>query len=668
MAISGERCQRSGGPNERMSETSPLSYRADIDGLRAVAVLGVLAYHAFPKMVTGGFSGVDVFFVISGFLITSIIVKEIAEQRFSLATFYARRIKRLFPALILVLAATAFFGWFYLLPHEYRALGRHIAAGAAYIINFTLKSESGYFDGDADEKPLLHLWSLAVEEQFYLVWPLILMAVTPRRYLLAVIAAIFFGSLASNMARVGTNGAAAFYLPQNRFWELAMGAMLALAPERLRALPQPASNMLSVAGLALIASGYWGLHARLHYPGAWALIPCMGAMCLIAAGPNAIVNRLLLANPIAVAIGLISYPLYLWHWPLLSFQSILAIDSISARLGALAAAAVLATLTYLLAERPIRHARKPVYAIALFGIAMCFVPLGVLARKEILPPRLAGPAFQDLSAAARDWKFLDDKARIPAPGSADIRKAGSGAHRILFFGDSNVQQYWPRVEKLLGDGSQATVYFATAQGCLPAPGVTEPFHPACNGFAENVERFAESEKIKTIVLAAAWGSYFRDPRYRIGVGAGNSILYGKPGYAKAISAFGDMLARLRAQGADVWLVLSIPVGGTLPPQSSLQRAISGEAVFLPSQLSRAAFEKSWSPIRADIVSAAQAAGVRVIDPVETLCSPDICPGRTASGAFIYKDPSHLRASFAREHATFIDTVFNGTEAGTAPSP
>ena len=194
-----------------------MTYRPDIDGLRAIAVLCVVAYHAMPEVVRGGFIGVDVFFVISGFLISTIIMRAKDEGRFSLLDFYARRIKRLFPALTVVLAATALLGWFYLLPHEFRALGKHLTAGAGYFINFTLKKEAGYFDVSAAEKPLLHLWSLAVEEQFYIVWPVLLLLVAGRRRTLAVLAAITIASLASNLVAINKNAAGAFYLPQNRF-------------------------------------------------------------------------------------------------------------------------------------------------------------------------------------------------------------------------------------------------------------------------------------------------------------------------------------------------------------------------------------------------------------------------------------------------------------------
>ena len=215
----------------------PIAYRPDIDGMRALAVLAVVGYHAAPGVIKGGYVGVDVFFVISGFLISSIILSEREAGSFSLVGFYGRRIRRLFPALALVLAATWLLGWFYLLPHEFRALGKHMAAGAAYFINFTLKRESGYFDVAADDKPLLHLWSLSVEEQFYIFWPLLLLLIRGRRSLIAVIAALAIASFVGGLHALGKNQASAFYLPHWRVWELAVGRYS--LPSRSARAPAP---------------------------------------------------------------------------------------------------------------------------------------------------------------------------------------------------------------------------------------------------------------------------------------------------------------------------------------------------------------------------------------------------------------------------------------------
>jgi peptidoglycan/LPS O-acetylase OafA/YrhL len=203
-------------------------YRPDIDGLRAIAVLSVVIFHAFPKSIKGGFIGVDIFFVISGFLISTIIMGSLERNSFSFIEFYSRRIKRIFPALLLVLIASFVFGWFALLADEYKQLGKHIAGGAGFVSNFVLWKESGYFDNDAETKPLLHLWSLGVEEQFYIVWPLLLwFAWKQRLNLLTVTMVVVAISFSLNVNTVQNDATAAFYSPQTRFWELLAGSILA---------------------------------------------------------------------------------------------------------------------------------------------------------------------------------------------------------------------------------------------------------------------------------------------------------------------------------------------------------------------------------------------------------------------------------------------------------
>jgi peptidoglycan/LPS O-acetylase OafA/YrhL len=203
-------------------------YRADIDGLRAIAVLGVVAFHAFPELLPGGFIGVDIFFVISGFLISTIIFENIEAKSFSFVDFYCRRIRRIFPALLLVIAASFAFAWFVLLPAEFKQLGKHILGGAGFFSNLLLWSESGYFDKSAEAKPLLHLWSLGIEEQFYIVWPLLLWAGWKLRInWLALIFSITVLSFFLNLHMVYADAVATFYSPLTRFWELSVGAVLA---------------------------------------------------------------------------------------------------------------------------------------------------------------------------------------------------------------------------------------------------------------------------------------------------------------------------------------------------------------------------------------------------------------------------------------------------------
>ncbi len=283
--------------------SSPLSWRPDIDGLRAVAVTAVVIFHAFPHRLPGGFAGVDVFFVISGFLISSLIYAGLEKGRWSFAEFYERRIRRLFPALILVLSACLAFGLYALHENELKPLGKHTAGGAAFVANFVLWSEAGYFDTAAAEKPLLHLWSLGIEEQFYLVWPLLLwMAwrLRPRpSTLIALLAALATLSFGLDLWRIEHDRVGTFYSPFTRFWELLAGGALAgfarwVAHPKSRTAPHTAAGF---AGAALLVGSFALLDPAQAFPGALALAPVLGAALLIAAGPATPTGRLLATPP-----------------------------------------------------------------------------------------------------------------------------------------------------------------------------------------------------------------------------------------------------------------------------------------------------------------------------------------------------------------------------------
>lgn len=363
------------------------SYRPDIDGLRAVAVLAVIGFHAFPQWVPGGFVGVDIFFVISGYLISTIILTALNAGRFSFATFYARRIRRIFPALIAVLAACYAAGWFVLYADPFEQLGKHIAGGAGFVSNYVLWRESGYFDADADTKPLLHLWSLGIEEQFYLVWPLmVFVAWKARLNLVALTIVVFVVSSYFNGEGIRRDLVGTFYSPWTRFWELTAGSALAaivtdqgtwlgakfrLLYDALRARA-PVRDGLAIAGLALAMGAVFGLDRTRHYPGLWALIPVMGAFVIIAAGPDTWLNRTVLSHRVLVGIGLISYPLYLWHWPLLSFARLLRSDTPppAVRSAVILVAVVLAWLTYVLIEKPIRFGPSRRWVVPVLCVLM----------------------------------------------------------------------------------------------------------------------------------------------------------------------------------------------------------------------------------------------------------------------------------------------------------
>ena len=360
-------------------------YRPDIDGLRAIAVLSVVLFHYFPSLAHGGFVGVDVFFVISGFLISKHIWEELGAGTFSIRTFYARRVRRIFPALGVVLLACLAMGWVILTPGEYEQLGKHTAAGAAFVSNIIFWKESGYFDNAADTKPLLHLWSLGIEEQFYIVWPLFLAFCW--RYIKRIgwaLLCVMGASLAYSMMVVGHDVVADFYSPLTRFWELALGAGLAYVTAQNPALSTQGRSYISVIGFSLILGAVIIVEPDFAFPGAWALLPTLGAACLIYAGEDAWLNRQVLSHRLLVWVGLVSYPLYLWHWPLLSFARIMESEtpSVEVRLWLIVASLVLAWMTYRFLERPIRsRPRSRTIVLTLCLTMFLLAAAGLIVRK-----------------------------------------------------------------------------------------------------------------------------------------------------------------------------------------------------------------------------------------------------------------------------------------------
>lgn len=353
-----------------------IAYRSDIDGLRAIAILTVVAFHAFPEVFPGGFIGVDVFFVISGFLITSILHQEIQAGRWSLASFYARRILRIFPALVLVLLACLIAGWHTLLAQEYMQLGKHLGLGAAFLSNIGLWWEAGYFDKASEAKPMLHLWSLAIEEQFYIVWPLLLwLILRSRRSATRIVAALAAVSLLLSIWWVWSDRTQAFYSPASRAWELLAGAWLALQPQLLQSVRTPVRGL----AVAVLLGATVLLNAKVPFPGAVALLPVLAAVLLIGLPATSDWTGRFLGHPWMVALGKVSYPWYLWHWPLLSFAYIIKSGqaSVGLRLGLVLVSLLLSALTYRLWELPLRRLPRRL-VISLLVAAMAI--LGLLGK------------------------------------------------------------------------------------------------------------------------------------------------------------------------------------------------------------------------------------------------------------------------------------------------
>ena len=367
-----------------MSPNTRLFYRPDIDGLRAISIISVLGYHAFPLAFSGGFVGVDVFFVISGFLITSIINTAEVRGTWSYSKFYALRIRRLFPALLVVLIVTILFGTMILSSEAMYELRSEALASCLFASNFFFMMRSGYFDTVASSKPLLHLWSLGIEEQFYLAWPLLLVIALRLRLTTIICVVVVVASFTYCVITQHSDAHKAFFSPLARAWEFGIGAILVRGedgvllylPKRIRFKVERnvIPNLCNLTSLVLVVGSVLLLDDAFAFPGWLTLFPVFGAVLFIAAGPEAFLNRTLMSSRWLVYLGLISYPLYLWHWPILFFARILKGQNLSTAtlIGCLVFAAALAAFTYEVIERPLRlRLRLPLSAgILLTGMMM----------------------------------------------------------------------------------------------------------------------------------------------------------------------------------------------------------------------------------------------------------------------------------------------------------
>ena len=662
------------------------TYRPDIDGLRAVAIIPVVIFHAFPTVLPGGFVGVDIFFVISGFLISSIIFKGLQRESFTFSGFYANRIKRIFPALLLVLSVCCVFGWFFLLPGEYAQLGKHILGGAGYVENFVLRREAGYFDTKSYLKPLMHLWSLGIEEQFYLTYPFLLWLLWRlRRNLLAIIVLLTLISFSLNVWQARSNAVAAFFLPQTRFWELWAGGILAylnifkqdvrsrltgnwagLAPhisEGKLTSPRAATvnNILSIIGMLLVGAALVLVHEH-AFPGWWALLPVSGASLLILAGPDAWINRRILSNQTAVFVGLISYPLYLWHWPLLSFPRIIRGGelSVGVRIAAVMLSIVLSWATWRFVESPIRFGHKiwiKTAALALVSVIVACIGYTIYHHDGF------AVRFKNLSEDF-DWAHLEPYSTpdcrkavgLGSDGMEYCRSLGAGAPDVLLIGDSHAAALYRGLAPAYRQRSQ-TLMNLGAPGCVPFYD-TESYDLGmrqerdCRPIVNRMLEFAASSpSVRTIILSV------RGPLNMSGQGFGNDTRAPKEiawdGAAKDSSqadvfagAFRNTVLRLSATGKNVVLFIDWPELG-FDPRSCLPRPVP---LFSRTRslcgVPRSQVDARNRAYREDIFEMKKEfSGLRVFDPLPYLCDSVACYAMNA-GHLLYRDDNHLSAAGA----------------------
>jgi len=642
--------------------TGILGYRPEIDGLRAIAVLGVVTYHAFPKALRGGFAGVDIFFAISGYLISGILYKKLREGRFDFGEFYVRRIRRIFPSLLVMLGLSLLYGRLVLLPEEFRQMGRHIAAGALFIQNFVFWKESGYFDTSADLKPMEHLWSLAVEEQFYIIFPLILILLCKRpRNLLPTILIMLVISFCFNLVMSIQGRESDFFLTPYRAWEFLGGTILACwhFDGTHQVGGDWKSEAISVGGLLMLLIGFLAVDRSDPYPGWRALFPVCGTLMIIASGAGAWINRKVLAHPWVVWIGLISYPLYLFHWPALSFARIVKGGAVSPVIigGALAIALALAVLTYYFVEKPIRFSQTSKIVPCLILAYSIMGGIGCLVWQGVIPDSQPVEVKENLKWIS-DRDYFAGLDSVTEDGNVLVTMIGHGIPRTLFLGDSHMQQYIPRLKRIMETDSRFhgdAVVCVTKEGAPVIPGITRDDWPACKSLIPVFFKVLKTHsQISEVVIATQWNRYLfqeNQRKYRIaGIAVGS-----KEGTEEAIKGLKHLVSGLVQNGYHVTLMQSPPTDFLLSPKDRMKRSFLGVQLEESKPYSADRYKNKYSQVINAIEKTARESGAILFDPLPYLCTNGNCVN-SLDGAAIRFDECHLRPGYVREHAVFLDDL------------
>lgn len=661
---------------------SHIRYQAHIDGLRAVAVVPVVLCHAGFTAMSGGFVGVDVFFVISGFLITSLIVSDLDAGTFSLIGFYERRIRRILPALLAVIAACSLVAWLVFMPVEFAYFARSVIASVFFGSNVLFWQESGYFDAAAQVKPLLHTWSLAVEEQFYIFFPLLLMFLhrMGRGRLLAALGVIAVVSFGLNIWTTYDKPEFAFFMSPPRFWELLLGAFLALG-----VVPTVSSRLgnelLAALGLALILVAVFAYSDAMNFPGFAVLAPVAGAALVIFCGhQDCVIARLLSSRPF-VFVGLISYSLYLWHWPIIVFvRYYFGHDLSTAEAPAIVALSFgISILSWRWIEQPFRRKQNPLSRPRLFGMASAAMAAaagfgiyvnaseGVASR---LPPEAATAyaAKMDIIGAYREECFGDKFEDIRLVGGCPraLDEAKNQPLQYLVWGDSHANAMAPAIAKAAGAGRPGLL--VASPSCPPLldfntgtskRGRLERCHRANRAVLDLIS----DQNIPLVFMIARWPKYAHRSEYGTeGVFFDPSEPVGLEDHSAELRvALDKTLAELARRKAKVVLVMDVPEMGYDVPhalakafmtRSTSDIAPTREAVRLRQRLAMEVLSQS-----------ALKGEATLIDPTPEFCDQQRCSVRK-NGTILYHDEDHLTLSGAREISHIFASAFSREIAET----
>lgn len=661
-------------------------YRAEIDGLRALAILPVVLFHFDVRGFQGGFIGVDVFFVISGFLIGGILWSELCETgRIRLGRFYMRRIRRLAPAYFLMIAGTLAVAWQIMLPFEFREFGKELIASTVYLSNVYFFLSSGYFDQLSEQRLLLHTWSLSVEEQFYIVLPFVLIALARWRKAIPVILVLLaVVSLVACIWMTTRSQPAAFYLFPFRAWELLFGVILAVVARNL-SFDFALHGVLSFLGLALLLGGVALIPKGEGFPGAYALVPVVGTTLLLMNGrhDNA-VNRLLKIGALRF-FGLISYSLYLWHWPVAVLAKYYWADGLSLPgTAALIALSVgLAFLSWKFVETPVRRGLPKTPALlggAALASALSLGAGALLFKGDGLVGRFGPQTQTHIRASAdfnQDWSRCGTAREGPFAGIELCPIGPDGPPRVLIWGDSHVRALKEGLEQAAFDAGTPGLVIWNA-GCPPLVGVTKDETAASQiedeRCAQANARIAAAlpalDTVETLLLAARWSYYAhgtgtgRDAHNLIEVranGDGAAGLTGLTQQALVAAALDRSLSRYGQEIPNIFVLNQIPeIAGY---HSGVAARFLAHGQMDPDQLTRdmarvprADVDARAAPVQEVLAQAVASGTAQVLDPVPYFCGPEWCSA-LHEGEAAYFDNNHLTNTTARRIRDLFAPVF-----------
>lgn len=639
------------------------AYRPDVDGLRAVAVLAVILYHAGLVALPGGYVGVDIFFVISGFVITGAIQPDMAAGRFLVRDFYERRIRRIFPALFFMVAVSLCIGWFVMMPDDLKRLGQSSVANAFFASNFFFLKDTGYFGATAAAKPLLHTWSLAVEEQFYLLLPLYLVLL--QRWSESAMRWVTLGLAVASLvlAAVATRYEpnASFFMLPTRAWELLAGVMLAQ-----RMLPASRSIrgewVRALLGIGLIAFALTSYTEKTPFPGIAAIPPVLGAVLIISAGTRSgvRVNAWLASKPM-VFIGQISYPLYLWHFPMLGFASYMSLTGLSmAQMVAVNAAIVLAALvSWRFLEQPIRQRKvlagqRPIFA---FGVACIAVTLLVGLALHVgrgFESRFDGDRLKIVRGMTDRIANKDACMNVAADQIAKgelciLGTKGMASTNVVVWGDSHAEALAPGIDAI-ATGARRSAFFAGQHGCSIGLHLQETgwADRSCAAFSRAMlDYLLTTPAIDKVVLVSRWSS-LRAAEPQTSAKSDQSSV-------TAAQALAHVVMQLGAAGKQVWLVGSVPDVKTLVPRALYLKSM-GFAQDFEIRQSLAEYLEVQKNTLAVLRNLAEQTGVMLVLPHERLCTSAWCE-IAQDGYPLYFDDNHLSTHGAKLVAQVVAPIF-----------